>query len=221
MMEGDIFSLDWLPSPPSDVQNSHESPQIGPVAVDPKELLMNSPESFPPHIPVTTVIPIPSPMSPRDSSLLVTPSLSPSFSLPFSLSSASEGESPLSLLDFRRSSLGPCVETDIEDLLEQGYPGNSPLALERREVLRRAMFNETAQLPTGAREIKRLANVRKTTEVTPDDVSGMKSASSVLHCTWAECTHSCNRPDRLKTHVFTHIGFKPFPCDRSCGDPHW
>ena len=43
-------------APPSDVQNSHESPQIRPVAVDPKGLV-NSPESSPPHISVTTAIP--------------------------------------------------------------------------------------------------------------------------------------------------------------------
>jgi len=227
MEEDGVFPFEfenWLPSLPSDVQYSHEPPQIGHVqrlAVDPKELLMNSPESFPPHISVTMAIPIPSHIPPRDSPPLTTPSLSSSFSMPFSPSFASEVGSPLSPLDFRRSSLGPCVETDYEDLLELGYPGNSLLALERREVLRRAMFNETAQLPIGARDIKRLAHVRKTTEVISDDVSGKKSASIVLQCTWAECNHSCNRPDRLKTHVFTHIGFKPFPCDRSCGDPHW
>jgi hypothetical protein len=108
--------------------------------------------------------------------------------------------------------------------LNQGYPGNSPTALERREVLRRTIANEIAQQATNPRDIKKLADVRKATDVIPEDglpSSGKKTAGFVLYCVWFECNHNCSRPDRFKTHLFTHLNFKPFPCDRSCGDPHW
>lgn len=241
-MDG-VFSLDldygfdekWLAevfNPPPDVRPFDESPQNAPVqqlAID--TALLTSPlEAFPPPTP-TIAVDIPSNVSQGGPPSLGTPSslgtpisaLSPfPFSFPGSLSS--EGAFPQSPLDLRRGSLRPSDEATHEGLMEQGYPGDSPIARERREILRRLVVNETRQLPTHPRDIKKLACIHKSTDDVPDDAqpsSGKKSGSSMLHCLWAGCPHSSPRPDRLKTHVFTHIGFKPFLCDRSCGEPHW
>jgi len=187
-------------------------------------LLMDPLDSFSPFIPTTDASPIP---SQGDPSLLLTPSLTPSsFPFSFAASLASEGASPLSPLGLQDRPLSPFGEVSIECLLKQGYPGDSPIALERCRVLRNAMFNETNQLPTCAREIKKLADIQRLTDDVSEDTLplstfGKKPATLILQCAWAECKHSRTRPDRLKTHVFTHIGFKPFPCDRTCGDLHW
>jgi len=231
MMDEDVFPFeqDWLtegmPNPPMDVQYFGGSPQIAPVHNIDTELLKSPLDSSPPFVSTTDPISI---QSQGDPTLMMTPSLTPSspFSFPLTASLASEGASPLSPLGLRGSPFSPFGEASIERLLKQGYPGDSPTARERCKVLRHAMFNETNQLPTCAREIKKLADIQRLTDDTPEDAlpssaPGKKSPTLVLQCAWAGCEHSCSRPDRLKTHVFTHIGFKPFPCDRSCGDPHW
>ena len=110
--------------------------------------------------------------------------------------------------------------TSFERLLKQGYPGESSIALERCAVLCRAIFNEANQLPTCAREIKKLTDIQRLTDGIPEDAlssSGKEPATLTLQCAWAESC--CSRRDRLKTYVFTRIGFKP--CDRDCGDTHW
>ena len=152
---------------------------------------------------------------------------SPSFSVFLVASLASEGASPLSLLGLRGSPLSPCGKASLERPLKQGCPDDSPIALERCTVLRDAIFNEffneTDQLPTRTREIKKLADTQRFTYDIPKGAlpsSGKKPATLTLPCAWAECNYCCSRPDRLKTHFFDHTGFKPFPCDRRCGDPH-
>ena len=136
-----------------------------------------------------------------------------------------ERASPHSPFGLQGSSQAPLIDTSsYDEILNQGYPGDSVLARERRDILRRTIIHEVAQLPISARELKRLADIRKVTDDIPEDVipsSGKKTASTVLQCAWVGCDHVCNRPDRLKTHVYTHIAFKPFPCDGRCGDPHW
>ena len=135
-----------------------------------------------------------------------------------------EGGSPGSLFDLRGRSQAPSVDIPYGELLNQGYPGNSPTAFERRVVLRRIIANEIAQLPSAAHDVKKLANIREVTDVIPEDLlfsSWKKGATFVLQCAWVECNHCSSRPGSLKTHVYTHINFKPFPCDQSCGDPNW
>ena len=227
-----IFPLDteeWWPeafNQLSNVQSFDESPQNAPGQRPTIDTALLSPlvEEFSPFSP-SAAVEIPSNVSQGDPSSLTTPSLaSTSFPFSFSPGFVSEGASPHSPLDRRRSSVGSPVDIAREGLLEQGYPGDTPIAVQRREILRRTIFNETAQLPTVARDIKRLANVQKYTGDAPDDglaSSGKKPGSFVLHCAWAGCDHLSSRPDRLKTHIFTHIGFKPFPCDRTCGDSNW
>jgi len=76
------------------------------------------------------------------------------------------------------------------------------MALERCAVLRRAIFIETNQLPTCAREIKKLTDIQRFTDDIPEDAlpsSGKKPATLTLQCAWAECDGCCSRPDRLKT----------------------
>ena len=211
---------------PPNVQLFEGSPQNAPgqrPTID-TALLSTPVEPFSPFSP-TAAVEIPGNFSQGDPSSLPTPSLaSTSFPFSFSPSFVSEGASPHSPLDRRRSSVGSPIDDAREGLLEQGYPGNSPIALQRREILRRTIFNETSQLPTVARDIKKLADVQRYTDDAPDDAlpsSGKKPGSCVLQCAWAGCNHLSSRPDRLKTHIFTHIGFKPFPCDRTCGDPNW
>ena len=124
----------------------------------------------------------------------------------------------------RSSPFNGLQQSAYDELLELGYPGNSVTAHARRAVLRRIIANERAQLPTVARDIKRLAVIKRVRDVIPEDylpASRKKTTTFILRCTWAYCNYSCTRPDRLKTHVFTHIDFRPFPCDKSCGDPHW
>jgi len=76
---------------------------------------------------------------------LLTPSLASS-SFPFSIFAglSPEGASPLSPFNLRGSPQVPCVNTFYDELIKQGYPGNSLIALERREVLRRTIANEIA-----------------------------------------------------------------------------
>ena len=173
----------------------------------------------------SSAVEIPSYLSQGGLSSLEIPSLtSSSFPFSFSPGLVSEGASPHSPPDGRRSSVGPPDYIAREGLLEQGYPGDTPIALQRREILRRIIFNETAQCPTTGRDIKRLANVQKYTADAADGAflsSGKKPGSFALQCAWAGCDHLSGHPDRLKTHIFTHIGFKPFPCDRTCGDSNW
>jgi len=204
-MDEDLFSLEdkWRVSSSPDVQYFDAPQQSAPVhhlTTDTKELLMASPKSFSFPLPFTTATPIPSHINP---SLLTTPALTMP---PFSPSISTFEKAP------------------YEELLNQGYPGDSLTALERRQVLRRVIANEIAQLPTNSRDIKKLADVRRVTDIIPEDglpSSGEKTAAFVLQCAWVDCNHYCSRPDRFKTHVFTHIRFKPFSCDRSCGDPNW
>ena len=230
MMDEDLFSLEeeWRDGPTLDVQYFDAPQQSAPVqhlTIDTKDLMMASPETFSPPMPVTTSIPIPGYLSPGDLSSMMTPSLTSS-SFPFSPSAglSPEGASPYSPFDLRGSPQAPCGNTAYDELLNQGYPGSSPIARERREVLRRTISNEIAQQPTNARDIKKLADVRRVTDIIPEDglpSSAKKTAAFVLQCAWVNCNHYCNRPDRFKTHLFTHIQLKPFPCDKSCGDPHW
>src|SRR5258706_9207387 len=230
-MDEDVFSLekDWLVGQPPDVQHFDAPQQNAPVqylTIDTKELLMASPEPFSPPMFGTTAIPIPSQLSPGDPSLLMTPLLTPSsFSYPTFTCLSPEGTSPHSPFSLQGSSQAPLIDTSsYDEILNQGYPGNSLLARLRRDILRRTITHEIAQLPISARDIKQLADIRKVTDDIPEDdlpSSGKKTASAILHCAWVGCDHTCNRPDRLKTHVYTHITFKPFPCDRRCGDPHW
>ena len=208
--------------PLPDIQFVYGSPKhtpVQPLALDTER----SPGSLSPYASPTAAIGIPGYVFPQAGpSLLMTPLLTASsFSVPFSAGLASGIGPPLSRAG---SSLGPSNETPYEDLLEEGYPGNSPTAIERRAVLRGVIVNETAQVPNAARDIMKLADVRKLTDEGLEDAFPSwrkKSTNITLYCAWAGCTHYCSRPDRLKTHVFIHIGFKPFPCDRSCGDPHW
>ena len=230
MMDEDLLSFEeeWQGSSLPDLQYFDAPQQSAPVehrTIDTKDLMMASPETFSPPMPATTAIPIPGHLSPGNLSLMMTPSLTSS-SFPYSLSAglSPEGASPYSPFDLRGSPHVPCVNTAYDELLNQGYPGSSPIARERREVLRRTIANEIAQQPTNARDIKKLADVRRVTDVVPKDglpSSGKKTASFVLQCAWVNCNHYCSRPDRFKTHLFTHIQFKPFSCDQSCGDSHW
>ena len=194
----DLFPLtqDWLTdvvNPPPDLQSFGGSPRDAPARQH-TELLMSPLETpFPP----TAAVLVPNYAS---------------------------GASPLSPFRPEPSSLGPSAETAYKDLLEQGYPDDSPIARERRLILHRIILYEMAQLPTSARDIKKLADIHRPTDGVPDDtlpLSREYSRAPILQCAWAGCCHSCVRPDRLKTHLFTHIWFKPFPCDKSCGDPYW
>ena len=180
-----------------------------------------APEDSSLPMPFTTTLPIPSCISPGD---LLNPSLAPpSFSFSMSADHSPEGASSCSPFDFGGNPQVPFVDTPYDVLLKQGYPGNSLTAFERRDVLRRTIANEIAQLPSTARDIKKLANIRRVADVIPEDLpsSGKKTTTFVLQCAWVNCNHCCSRPDRLKTHVYTHIQFKPFPCDQSCGEPNW
>ena len=155
--------------------------------IDSKELtgpslpVIPSPVAFSPF----TSSPIPSEIS-QESLSLSTPSLTTS---PF-------------------SSLVPCGNP-YEGLLKQGYPGDSPIALERRDILLRMIANSSY---ISAREVERLA------DLVP---AGAPPSRRSLQCAWTGCTSRLNRAERLKAHVLTHIGFRPFICDRSCGDPEW
>ena len=196
----------WRVSSSPDEQYFDRSQQSAPVhhlTIDTKELLAPGAEPFSSPMPVTTATPIPNHTSPGGSSLSSITPLPSSFFLP----SISPGPS--------------CVDTSYDELLEQGYPGSSPTALERRDVLRRIITNEIAQGFSHPRDIRKLAVIQRDPEVDYLPSSVKKTASFVLQCAWVGCNHSCTRPDRLKTHVFTHIGFMPFPCDKRCGDPHW
>ena len=229
-MDEDVFTLDdgWRVSPSPDAQHFHGPQQSAPVqhlTIDTKDLVMASPGPFSPPMPGsgTNAIPIPSYISPGDPSLSMAPLLTPlsySFSMPAGLSS--EGAAPRSPFGLRGSPQAPSVDTSYDERLNQGYPGNSPTAVERRDILRRTIANEIAQLPSSARDIKKLANIRRVTDI-PEDLpsSWKKTTAFVLECAWVDCNHCCSRPDRLKTHVDTHIQFKPFPCDQSCGEPNW
>ena len=229
-MDEDLFSFSsedlWLPS---DVHHFDGHQQRAPVQhlyIDTKELMMASPESFSPPMPSTTAISIPSQLSPGDPSLLMTPSLtSSSFSYTAFACLSPEGASPHPPFGFQGSAQAPAIDTSsYDEILNEGYPGNSLVARDRRDILRRTIAHEIAQLPISARDIKKLAEIRKVTDDIPEDdipSSGKKTASAVLQCAWVDCNHVCNRPDRLKTHVYTHISFKPFPCDGMCGDPQW
>ena len=224
-----MFDDDWQVRPSPDVQYFNGPQQSAPVqhlTIDTKDLVMASPGLFSPPMPGpgTNAIPIPSYISPGDPSLLMTPLLTPSsYSSPMSPGFSFEGPSPRSPFGLRGSSQAPSVDTSYDERLNQGYPGNSPTAVERRDILRRTIANEIAQLPSTARDIKKLANIRRATDIIPEDLSssGKKTTTFVLQCAWVDCNHCCSRPDRLKTHVYTHIHFKPFPCDQSCGEPHW
>ena len=226
-MDDHLFSLedDWFFYPMSDVQHFDEPQQRAPVqhlTIDTEELLMASPEPFSPPLPGTTAIAIPSQLSPGDP-LLMTPSLTP-LSFAYSDCLSPEWVSPPSPFRLQGSSRAPGVDTSYDAILNQGYPGNSILASERRDILRRMIKLEIAQLPISARDLKKLADIRKVTHYIPEDdppSSGKKTASAVLQCAWVGCDHVFNRPDRLKTHVYTHVAFKPFPCGGRCGDPHW
>ena len=136
-----------------------------------------------------------------------------------------ERASPHSPFGLQGSSQAPAIDTSsYDEILNEGYPGNSLLARERRDILRRTITQEIALLPISARDIKKLAEIRKVTDDIPEDdipSSGKKTASAGLQCAWVDCDHVYHRPDRLKAHVYTHIGFKPFPCDGRCGDAHW
>jgi len=228
-MDEDIFSLEeWRVSSLPDVQYFDASQRSAPVqylTINTKDLMMASPEPFSTPMPVMTSIPIPSHLSPGDPSLMIPPS-SRSSSFPFSISAglSPEGASSHSPLDLRGSPQVPRVNTSYDELLNQGYPGSSLIALERREVLRRTIANEIAQQTTCARDLKKLAAIRRVTDTVPEDgllSSRQQTPALVLWCTWVDCDHYYSRPDHFKTHLFTHIGFKPFSCDRSCGDPHW
>ena len=229
MMDEDVFSLEevWLLSPPPEVQYFDGPQQSAPVqhlTIDTKDLVMASPGPFSPPMPDTNAIPIPSHISPGDPSLSMTPLLTPSsYSFSMSAGLSFEGASPRPPFGLQGSSQAPFVDTSYDELLNQGYPGNSSIACERRDVLRRTIANEIAQLPSTARDIKKLANIQRITDVIPEDLtsSGKKTTTCVLQCAWVNCNHYCTRPDRLKTHVYTHINFKPFPCDQSCGEPNW
>lgn len=35
------------------------------------------------------------------------------------------------------------------------------------------------------------------------------------------CTYAINRPDRAITHVRAHLGLKPYPCEKECGNQNW
>ena len=66
-------------------------------------------------------------------------------------------------------------------MLNQGYPGGLLLARERRNILRRMITHEIAQQRISARDIKRLADIRKVTDDIPEDdppSSGRKTASA-------------------------------------------
>jgi len=78
----------------------------------------------------------------------------PFFSFSLAASFASEGASPLSPIGLRGGPLSARGEASFEPLFKQGYSGDSPVALERCAV--RTLPRETNQLPTSAREIKRL-----------------------------------------------------------------
>ena len=117
---------------------------------------------------------------------------------------------------------GAREEAFFERLLKQGYPGDSHIALERCAVLRRAIFNETNQLSTCAREIKKPTDIQRLAhDILVDALpsSGKKPATLALQCAWAECNDCCSRADRVETHVFTHIGFKPFPATETVAMP--
>ena len=222
MMDEDAFTLeeDWQ-------QHFHEPQQSAPVqplTIDTKDLVMASPRPFSPPMPDTNAIPTPSYIPPGDSSLSKAALSTP---LPFLFSTSAglsfEGAFPRSPFGLRDGPKAPFVDNSYEELLNQGYPGNSPTAVERRDILRRTIANEIAELPSSARDIKKLANIRTPTDIIPEDLSspGKKTSTFVLQCAWVNCNHCCSRPDRLKTHVYTHIQFKPFPCDQSCGEPNW
>ena len=144
----------------------------------------------------------------------------PSFSCSLAASLASEGVSPRSPLGLRGSPLSPCGKASLERPLKQGYHGDSPIALEQCTVLRRAI-SKTTHCPL-APAIKKLAEIQRLTYDIPEDAllsSGKKTATLTLPCAWAESNYCCSRSDRLKTHVFAHIGFKPVSCDRRRGAP--
>ena len=225
-MDEDVFSFsqeDWLAQDVQQFDGPQQSAPVQDMTIDTKELMMASPEPFSPPMSSTTAIAIPSHLSP---SLLETPSLtSSSLSFPTFACLSRAGASPHSPFGLQGNSQAPVIDTSTYDeILNQGYPGDSLVACERRAILLRTIANEIAQLPISARDIKKLAEIRRATDDIPEDdipSSGKKTASVVLQCAWVDCDHVCNRPDRLKTHVYTHIFFKPFPCDRRCGDSHW
>ena len=97
------------------------------------------------------------------------------------------------------------------------------MALKWCAVLRRAIFNQTNQLPTCAREIKKPTDIQRLTDDIPEDAlpsSGKKPAILTLPFSMPGPNATIVTVN-LTAHVFTHTGFKPFPCDRSCGDLHW
>jgi len=142
----------------------------------------------------------------------------PSFSFSLATSFAYEGASPLSAIGLRGDPLSACGEASFEPLLKQGYSGDSPVALERCAV--RTPPRETNQLPD-------LRPRDQEARRHPDDIledalpsSGKKPATLTLpFCVPAP--NSTIVAVNLTAHVFTHTGFKPFPCDKSCGDLHW
>ena len=231
MMDEDLFLLgqDWFTdNPPPDGQSFDSSPRNAPArqhTID-TAMLVSPLESLSSFLPKAAVL-VSARQHTINTALLLSPLESLSPSLPKAavlVSNSAQGASPYSPFGPGPRSLGPSVDTAYKDQLMQGYPGDSPIARERRAILSRTILNEMAQVPTSAHNIKKLADIHRPTDEVPDDAlpsSGKKSGTLALRCAWAACDHYCARPDRLKTHVFTHIGFKPFPCDRSCGDPHW
>jgi hypothetical protein len=198
------IDLDWTMVP--DTLQGAPIAQNPPVQyIDPTKLLLPQLRALESYLSTTATVPNPTNVSPGDPSSLVTPSVLSSLSS--SAGHASELASPLyPLVDSPLGALG-----DIPDhVFETGYPDGIPHAVERRDILRRLIFREATGQQICTRDVKKLANDF------PADPNGKR-----LHCAWTGCTHACSRPDRFKTHVFTHIKFKPFPCDRTCGEPHW
>ena len=113
--------------------------------------------------------------------------------------------SALPEVSLRGSSLCPCGEASFERLLKQGYRGDSPIALERYAVLRRAIFSETNQPPTCAHEIKKPADIQRPTDDIPEDAlpsSGKIPATLTVRVPGPNATMAAVA---LKTRVFTHI----------------
>jgi len=91
-------------------------------------------------------------------------------------------------------------------------------------LLLSSVLNEIYQVPTCARDTKMLGDIRGVTDVIPEDdrpLYGKNKYILVLNCAWVEFNQMCSRLERLKTHAFTYIGFKPSPETKFCGDSTW